>query len=497
METKLKGSSNKLSSLASESPSSLWRRKNTILRNTPSERNVSFIKKLRNGVNKFADLVGATLGPEGRNVVPGSKYCAPKIREAELEDEVENIGAKLVRQAAVKTNDLVGDGTTTTAVLAQGLIAEGVVAAGANRTLIICGIEKTTKALVAELKSISKVVEDSELADVAAVSAGNDYEVGNMIAEVLSRHGRIGGVILEEGKSTETSLTLVEGMQIGSGYLSPHFVTDKKKMTVEYENCKLLLVDNKITNARDLTNVLKDAIRGSYPLLIIANDFGQGALRTLIVNKLSEGVKVAALKPPSGLGERNSCYLDDIATMTGGTVIREIVGLSSDKADNEVLGHAAKVVLTEDMTTIFGDGSMQYAVDKRIGQIKKFIEIVDQGYEKEKLKERIAKLSGGIALIQVGGQTDTELKEKKRRLVDVLNATKAAVEEGVVVGGGCTLFRLASKVDAIKETLENDEEKVGAEIVKTTLSYPLKLIAKNAGVDGSIVSEKVHIAIWI
>ncbi|KAI3450922.1 hypothetical protein Pfo_007587 [Paulownia fortunei] len=502
MDDKLAISLNKLSSVASISSSSLGRRKNVVLRKARSyqitaaakdlyfNKDGSAIKKLQSGVNKLADLVGVTLGPKGRNVVLESKYGAPKIvndgvtvaKEVELEDPVENIGAKLVRQAAAKTNDLAGDGTTTSVVLAQGLIAEGVkvVAAGANPVLITRGIEKTTKALVSELKSISKEVEDSELADVAAVSAGNNYEVGNMIAEALSKVGRKGVVTLEEGKSAENSLYVVEGMQFDRGYISPYFVTDSEKMAVEYENCKLLLVDKKITNARDLINVLEDAIRGGYPILIIAEDIEQEALGTL----------VAALKAP-GFGERKSQYLDDIAILTGATVIREEIGLTLDKADKEVLGYAAKVVLTKDTTTIVGDGSTQEAVNKRVAQIRNLIEVADQDYEKEKLNERIAKLSGGVAVIQVGAQTETELKEKKLRVEDALNATKAAVEEGIVVGGGCTLLRLASKVDAIKETLENDEEKVGADIVKRALSYPLKLIAKNAGVNGSVVSEKV------
>ncbi|XP_057451422.1 ruBisCO large subunit-binding protein subunit beta, chloroplastic [Lotus japonicus] len=460
----------------------------------------SAIKRLQAGVNKLADLVGVTLGPKGRNVVLESKYGSPKIvndgvtvaKEVELEDPVENIGAKLVRQAAAKTNDLAGDGTTTSVVLAQGLIAEGVkvVAAGANPVLITRGIEKTTKALVAELKKMSKEVEDSELADVAAVSAGNNIEVGSMIAEALSKVGRKGVVTLEEGKSAENALYVVEGMQFDRGYISPYFVTDSEKMSVEFENCKLLLVDKKITNARDLINILEDAIRNGFPILIIAEDIEQEALATLVVNKLRGSLKIAALKAP-GFGERKSQYLDDIAILTGGTVIREEVGLTLDKAGKEVLGEASKVVLTKDSTTIVGDGSTQEAVNKRVAQIKNQIEAAEQDYEKEKLSERIAKLSGGVAVIQVGAQTETELKEKKLRVEDALNATKAAVEEGIVVGGGCTLLRLASKVDAIKATLDNDEEKVGADIVKRALSYPLKLIAKNAGVNGSVVSEKV------
>ncbi|TKW36740.1 hypothetical protein SEVIR_1G002400v4 [Setaria viridis] len=460
----------------------------------------SAIRKLQNGVNKLADLVGVTLGPKGRNVVLESKYGSPKIvndgvtvaKEVELEDPVENIGAKLVRQAAAKTNDLAGDGTTTSVVLAQGMITEGVkiVAAGANPVQITRGIEKTAKALVNELQKMSKEVEDSELADVAAVSAGNNYEIGNIIAEAMAKVGRQGVVTLEEGKSAENNLYVVEGMQFDRGYISPYFVTDSEKMTVEYENCKLLLVDKKINNARDLITILEDAIRGGYPILIVAEDIEQEALATLVVNRLRGALKIAAIKAP-GFGERKSQYLDDIATLTGGTVIRDEVGLSLDKADKEVLGTAAKVVVTKDSTTIVGDGTTQEEVNKRVMQIKNQIEATDQEYEKEKLNERIAKLSGGVAVIQVGAQTETELKEKKLRVEDALNATKAAVEEGIVVGGGCTLIRLASKVDAIIETLDNDEQKVGAEIVRKSLSYPLKLIAKNAGVNGSVVIEKV------
>nr|CAD1831006.1 unnamed protein product [Ananas comosus var. bracteatus] len=472
--------SEKLSSLASISSSSVSARTQSVrlqkkhsskIRAMAKElyfnKDGSAIKKLQIGVNKLADLVGVTLGPKGRNVVLESKYGSPKIvndgvtvaKEVELEDPVENIGAKLVRQAAAKTNDLAGDGTTTSVVLAQGLIAEGVkvVAAGANPVQITRGIEKTSKALVEELKKMSKEVEDSELADVAAVSAGNNYEIGNMIADAMSKVGRKGVVTLEEGKSAENSLYVVEGMQFDRGYISPYFVTDSEKMTVEYENCKLLLVDKKLQMPEILS---------------------MGAL------------KIAALKAP-GFGERKSQYLDDIAILTGATVVRDEVGLSLDKADKEVLGTAAKVVLTKDSTTIVGDGSTQEQVAKRVAQIRNLIEAAEQEYEKEKLNERIAKLSGGVAVIQVGAQTETELKEKKLRVEDALNATKAAVEEGIVVGGGCTLLRLASKVDAIKDTLENDEQKVGADIVKRALSYPLKLIAKNAGVNGSVVTEKV------
>ncbi|XP_071712154.1 ruBisCO large subunit-binding protein subunit beta, chloroplastic-like [Rutidosis leptorrhynchoides] len=460
----------------------------------------SAIKKLQAGVNKLADLVGVTLGPKGRNVVLESKYGSPKIvndgvtvaKEVELEDPVENIGAKLVRQAASKTNDMAGDGTTTSVVLAQGMITEGVkvVAAGANPIQITRGIERTTKALVAELKLMSKEVEDSELADVAAVSAGNNPEVGNMIADAMKRVGRQGIVTLEEGKSAENNMYVVEGMQFDRGYLSPYFVTDTEKMCVEYENCKLLLVDKKVTNARDLVAVLEDAIKGGYPIVIIAEDVEQEALATLVVNKLRGSLKIAALKAP-GFGDRKSQYLDDIAVLTGGTVIRDEVGLTLENAGSEVLGSAAKVVLTKDTTTIVGDGSTQELISKRVTQIKNLLEVAEQDYEREKFNERIAKLSGGVAVIQVGAQTETELKEKKLRVEDALNATKAAVQEGIVVGGGCTLLRLAAKVDSIKDTLDNDEQKVGADIVKRALGYPMKLIAKNAGVNGSVVIEKV------
>lgn len=460
----------------------------------------SAIKKLQAGVNKLADLVGVTLGPKGRNVVLESKYGAPKIvndgvtvaKEVELEDPVENIGAKLVRQAAAKTNDLAGDGTTTSVVLAQGLIAEGVkvVAAGANPIQITRGIEKTVAALVLELKAMSKEVEDSELADVAAVSAGNNPEVGQMIAEAMSKVGRKGVVTLEEGKSAENHLYVVEGMQFDRGYISPYFVTDTEKMICEYDNAKLLLVDKKIATARDIINILEDAIRGSYPLVIIAEDIEQEALATLVVNKLRGTLKIAALKAP-GFGERKSQYLDDIAILTGGTVIRDEIGLSLDKVGREVLGSAAKIELSKDSTTIVGDGSTQDAVSARVAQIRSQIETAEQDYEREKLNERIAKLSGGVAIIQVGAQTETELKEKKLRVEDALNATKAAVEEGIVVGGGTALLRLSLKVDAIRDGLDNAEQKVGADIVKRALTYPMKLIAKNAGVNGSVVVEKV------
>ncbi|KNA12027.1 hypothetical protein SOVF_129600 [Spinacia oleracea] len=506
-------SSHKLSSLSCISSTSLRgnqsyvvpRKRYSLRINAATKRlhfnkNGAAIRKLQAGVNKLADVVGVTLGPKGRNVVLESKYGSPKIvndgvtvaKEIELEDPVENIGARLVREAASKTNDLAGDGTTTSVVLAQGLINEGVkiVLAGANPIQIAKGIENTAKGLISELKLMSKEVEDKELADVAAVSAGNNYQIGNMVADALSKVGRKGVVTLEEGASATDSLYVVEGMQFDRGYFSPYFVTDSEKLIVEYENCKILMVDKKITNARELVNVLEDAIKNNYAILVMAEDIEQEPLATLVVNKLRGSLKIAAMKAP-GFGDRRHQYLDDIAVLTGGTVIRDEVGLSLDQAGKEVLGHAAKIVLTKETATIVGDGSTQEAVAMKISQIKKQIENEDSAYEKGKLNERVAKLTSGVAVIQVGARTETELKERKLRVEDALCATKAAVEEGIVVGGGCTLLRLSTKVDAIKATLGNAEQKLGADIVKRALSYPLDLIAKNAGVNGAVVIEKV------
>ncbi|XP_077237697.1 ruBisCO large subunit-binding protein subunit beta, chloroplastic-like isoform X2 [Tasmannia lanceolata] len=460
----------------------------------------SATKKLQAGVDMVAELVGVTLGPKGRNVVLQNKYGPPKIvndgatvlKEVELDDPLENIGAKLVRQAGAKTNDLAGDGTTTSIVLAQGLIAEGmkVISAGMNPVQVARGIEKTAKALVSELKLMSREVEDHELEDVAAVSAGNDYVVGNMIAEALRRVGKRGVVTIEKGKSVENSLQIVEGMQFDRGYLSPYFVTDREKMSVEFDNCKLLLVDKKVTNAKEMSKILDSAVKEKYPIVIVAEGVEQEALAPLIRNKLRGKIKVAAIKAPA-FGERKSHYLDDIAILTGGIVVREDTGLTLDKVGKEVLGSASKVVITKDSTLIVTDGSTQHAVNERVAQIQSLVENTEENFQKKILNERIARLSGGIAIVQVGAQTEVELKDKKLRIEDALNATKAAIEEGVVVGGGCSLLRLSLKVDGIKECLDNEEQKIGADAFKRALTYPLKLIAKNAGVNGNIVIEKV------
>ncbi|KAL4638375.1 hypothetical protein ACB092_03G141700 [Castanea dentata] len=460
----------------------------------------STTKKLQAGVDMVAELVGVTLGPKGRNVVLQNKYGPPKIvndgetvlKEIELEDPLENVGVKLVRQAGARTNDLAGDGSTTSIILAQGLIAEGlkVIAAGMNPVQIARGIEKTAKALVSELKLMSREVEDNELADVAAVSAGNDHAVGNMIADALHQVGKKGVVTIEKGKSTENSLQIVEGMQFDRGYLSPYFVTDRQKMTVEFHNCKLLLVDKKITNPKEMFKILDSAVKEKYPIVIVAEGIEQEALAPVIRNKLRGVLMAAAIKAPA-FGERKSLYLDDIAILTGGTVIRDEMGLTLEKAGKEVLGSATKVLITKDSTLLVTDGSTCEVVEKRVSQIQGLVENTEENFQKKILNERIARLSGGIAILQVGAQSQVELKDKQLRIEDALNATKSAIEEGVVVGGGCCLLRLSTKVDGIKQLLDNEEQKIGAEIFRRALYYPARLIAKNAGVNGSVVIEKV------
>ncbi|KAL6780244.1 CPN60B1 [Auxenochlorella protothecoides x Auxenochlorella symbiontica] len=458
------------------------------------------LKRMQAGVDKLASVVGVTLGPKGRNVVLETKYGSPKIvndgvtvaREVELEDPVENIGAKLVRQAASKTNDLAGDGTTTATILAAGIIQEGmkIVAAGVNPVQVIRGLERTVTHLVAELAALSTEVSDNELRDVATVSAGGNAVIGELIASAMARVGRAGVVTMEESKTAEDSLQVVEGMQFDRGYISPYFVTDPERMVAEYEGCRLLLVDRKIATARDMVGVLEGAIRGGYPLLIMAEDIEQEALATLVVNKLRGALKVVAVKAP-GFGERKTSYLEDIAILTGGTVVKEEMGVSLDGAGEEVLGTAAKISVSKESLTIVGDSSTAEAIAARVRQIRNMAAETEAEYEKEKLNERVARLSGGVAVIQVGAQTETELKEKKLRVEDALNATKAAVEEGIVTGGGCTLLQLAQRIDAFRGSLDNDEQRMGADILRRALPYPLKLIASNAGDNGSVVMQRV------
>lgn len=453
------------------------------------------------GVDKLSSTVGVTLGPKGRNVVLETSFGPPKIvndgvtvaKEITLEDPVENIGAKLVLQAAQRTNDEAGDGTTTATILSAAFIKEGmkIVAAGANPIQLTRGMDKTVSALVKELKGLSKEVEDEELAYVASVSAGGNMEVGEMIATAMARVGRKGVISLEESRGVENDLYVVEGMQFERGYLSPYFVTDQERNTVSYENARLLLVDKKIPTARDMVNVLEQSIQDGFPLIIIAEDVEQEALATLVVNRLRGSLKVCAMKAP-GFGERKTQYLEDIAILTGGTVVKPEIGMSLAQVGKEVLGVAARIDITKDSCTIVGDGKMAPQVAARCRQIEQLLSEATTDYEKDKLNERIARLSGGVAIIQVGAQTETELKEKKLRVEDALNATKAAVEEGIVIGGGCTLLKLADKVEAIKDTLENDEQKVGADIIKRALCYSLRLVAHNAGENGYVVLENVR-----
>ncbi|CAO2146623.1 unnamed protein product [Urochloa humidicola] len=448
-------------------------------------RDLSATKKLQAGVDLVARLVGVTLGPKGRNVVLGNKYGPPKIvndgetvlKEIELEDPLENLGVKLVRQAGARTNDIAGDGCTTSIILARGLIAEGmkVLAAGINPVQVARGIEKTAAALVSELKLMSRDIEDHEFAHVAAVSAGNDYVVGNMISDAFQRVGRKGMVRIENGRGTENSLDVVEGMQFERGFLSPYFVTDRANMTVEFTDCK----------------ILDSAVKENYPLVIVAEDVEEAAMTDLIKNKLKGTIKVAAVKAFS-FGEQKTQCLDDIAVMTGGTVVSDEMGYSLEKAGKEVLGSASKVVIRKDSTLIVTDGSTHHAIEKRVALIKGQIENSKERYNKKILGERIARLCGGIAIIQVGAQTVIEMKDKKLRIEDALNATRAAIEEGVVVGGGCSLLRLSKKIDTIKESsLDNIEQKIGADIFKQALSYPTSLIANNAGMNGDFVIQKV------
>ncbi|CAN7127510.1 unnamed protein product [Brassica rapa subsp. narinosa] len=490
----------KNSSLSHSSSSHLALRARAAAKEVHFNRDGSVTKKLKAGADMVAKLLGVTLGPKGRNVVLQNKYGPPKIvndgetvlKEIELEDPLENVGVKLVRQAGAKTNDLAGDGSTTSIVLAHGLITEGikVVSAGMNPIQVARGIDKTAKALVLELKSMSREVEDHELAHVAAVSAGNDYEVGNMIADAFQQVGRSGVVTIEKGKYLVNNLEVVEGMQFNRGYLSPYFVTDRRKREVEFHDCKLLLVDEKITNPKDMFKILDSAVKEEFPVLIVAEEIEQDALAPVIRNKLKGNLKAAAIKAPS-FGERKSHCLDDLAILTGATVIRDEMGLSLEKAGKEVLGTAKRVLVTKDSTLIVTNGDTQKAVEERVSQIKKLVQNTEENFQKKILNERIARLSGGIALIQVGAQTQVELKDKQLKVEDALNATKSAIEEGIVVGGGCALLRLAAKVDSIKATLDNREQKIGAEIFKKALSYPIRLIAKNAGTNGNIVIEKV------
>ncbi|MEN9218404.1 MAG: chaperonin GroEL [Gloeomargarita sp. DG_2_bins_126] len=457
-------------------------------------------RALERGMDTLAEAVAVTLGPKGRNVVLEKKFGAPQIvndgvtiaKEIELEDHVENTGVALIRQAASKTNDVAGDGTTTATVLAHAMVKEGLrnVAAGANPIALKRGIDKATHFVVDKIADHARPVEDSKaIAQVAAISAGNDEEVGKMIADAMDKVGKEGVISLEEGKSTTTELEVTEGMRFDKGYISPYFATDPERMETVQEDALILITDKKITLVQDLVPVLEQVARAGKPLLIIAEDIEKEALATLVVNKLRGVLNVAAVKAP-GFGDRRKAMLQDIAVLTGGQVISEETGSKLDSVRMEMLGKARRVNITKDHTTIIAEGN-EAAVKARCEQIRKQIEETDSSYDKEKLQERLAKLAGGVAVIKVGAATETEMKDKKLRLEDAINATKAAVEEGIVPGGGTTLAHLAPELESwAKEHLTN-EELTGALIVSRALTAPLMRIAENAGVNGAVIADQV------
>ncbi|HCQ20650.1 MAG TPA: chaperonin GroEL, partial [Anabaena sp. UBA12330] len=457
-------------------------------------------RALERGINALADAVKITLGPRGRNVLLEKKFGIPQIvndgitvaKEIELEDPLENTGAKLIQEVASKTKDVAGDGTTTATVLAQALIKEGLknVAAGTNPISLKRGIDKTVEALVKEIAKIAKPVEGSAIAQVATVSAGNDAEVGNMLALAMEKVSKDGVITVEESKSLITELEVVEGMQVDRGYISPYFITNNERMTVEFENARILIVDKKISSIQDLVPILEKVARLGQPLLIIAEDVDGDALATLVVNKARGVLAVAAIKAP-GFGERRKAMLEDIAILTNGQMISEEIGLSLDTASLEMLGTAEKIHIDKENTTIVAGNVAKPEIQIRIEQIRKQLAATDSDYDTEKLQERIAKLAGGIAVIKVGAATETELKDRTLRIEDALNATKAAVEEGIVPGGGATLIYLSSKVEAIKNSL-TPEERIGADIVQKALEAPLRQIADNAGAEGSVIVARVR-----
>ncbi|OLU32777.1 chaperonin GroL [Pseudomonas sp. PA15(2017)] len=456
-------------------------------------------KKLLTGVNVLADAVKATLGPKGRNVVLERSFGAPLItkdgvsvaKEIELKDKIENIGAQLVKDVASKANDAAGDGTTTATVLAQAIVTEGLksVAAGLNPMDLKRGIDKATAAIVAELKNLSKPCTDSKaIAQVGTISANSDDSIGNIIAEAMEKVGKEGVITVEEGSGLENELSVVEGMQFDRGYLSPYFINKPDTMVAELDGPLLLLVDKKISNIRELLPVLEAVAKAGRPLLIVAEDVEGEALATLVVNNMRGIVKVAAVKAP-GFGDRRKAMLQDIAVLTGGTVISEEIGLSLESTTLEHLGQAKRVVLNKENTTIIDGAGQQVDIESRVAQIRKQVEDTTSDYDKEKLQERLAKLAGGVAVIKVGAATEVEMKEKKARVEDALHATRAAVEEGVVPGGGVALVRAQSALDGLKGI--NLEQDAGISILRRAIEAPLRQIVANAGDEASVVLDKV------
>ncbi|MEQ8757273.1 MAG: chaperonin GroEL [Coleofasciculus sp. G1-WW12-02] len=457
-------------------------------------------RALEKGMDILAEAVAVTLGPKGRNVVLEKKFGAPQIvndgvtiaKEIELEDHVENTGVALIRQAASKTNDAAGDGTTTATVLAHAMVKEGLrnVAAGANAIALKRGIDKAIAFLVDKIAENARPVEDSKaIAQVGSISAGNDEEVGSMIAQAMDKVGKEGVISLEEGKSMTTELEITEGMRFDKGYISPYFATDMERMEAILEEPFILITDKKITLVQDIVPVLEQVARSSRPLLILAEDIEKEALATLVVNRLRGVLNVAAVKAP-GFGDRRKAMLEDIAVLTGGQVITEDAGLKLENTKLDMLGKARRINITKDNTTIVAEGN-EAAVKARCEQIRRQIEESDSSYDKEKLQERLAKLSGGVAVVKVGAATETEMKDRKLRLEDAINATKAAVEEGIVPGGGTTLAHLTPTLESWANENLTGEGLIGAMIVSRALAAPLKRIAENAGQNGAVIAERV------
>jgi chaperonin GroEL len=456
-------------------------------------------ERLLHGVEILANAVKVTLGPKGRNVVLEKSFGAPRItkdgvtvaKEIELEDKFENMGAQMVREVASKTSDTAGDGTTTATLLAQAIVKEGAksVAAGSNPMDLKRGVDLAVSAVVNELKAkAKKVTSNEEIAQVGTISANGDQEIGRFIAEAMQKVGNDGVITVEEAKALDTELEVVEGMQFDRGYISPYFITDADKMRVELENPYILINEKKLSNLQSILPLLESVVQSGRPLLVIAEDVEGEALATLVVNKLRGGLKVAAVKAP-GFGDRRKAMLQDIAVLTGGQVISEDLGIKLENVTLDMLGSAKKVVITKDDTTIVDGAGKKADIQARVAQIRQQIEDTTSDYDREKLQERLAKLAGGVAVIKVGGATEMEVKEKKDRVDDALNATRAAVEEGILPGGGVALIRSSKILDGLKAA--NDDQKVGINIIRRALQAPARQIAENAGEDGAVVVGKI------
>jgi len=456
-------------------------------------------ERMLHGIDILANAVRVTLGPKGRNVVLEKSFGAPRItkdgvtvaKEIELEDKFENMGAQMVREVASKTSDSAGDGTTTATLLAHAIVREGAksVAAGSNPMDLKRGIDLAVGAVVNELKAkAKKVTSNEEIAQVGTISANGDSEIGRFIAEAMQKVGNDGVITVEEAKALDTELEVVEGMQFDRGYISPYFITDADKMRVELENPYILINEKKLSNLQTILPLLEAVVQSGKPLLVIAEDVEGEALATLVVNKLRGGLKVAAVKAP-GFGDRRKAMLQDIAVLTGGQVISEDLGIKLENVTLDMLGHAKKVVITKDDTTIVDGAGKKADIEARVAQIKQQIEDTTSDYDREKLQERLAKLSGGVAVIKVGGATEVEVKEKKDRVDDALNATRAAVEEGILPGGGVALIRSQKVLDQVKTA--NEDQKVGVNIVRRAVQAPARQIAENSGEDGAVVVGKI------